>query len=227
MTKNNLKNKTKKQQKNTGITLIALVVTIIVLLILAGISISMLTGDNSILTKAGEAKTTYEESTFKEQLQMEVLGDYSSKIELNATTLKENIKKNINNSNVTNSELPLIVKDTKTNTAYLIDTDGTVMLYDETAVARIKDKFYATLQQAIDAVPTDNIEKEVILLKDITESVKVKANQIVTLNINKKTVNGASAKDCVIETEGKLTIKRKRKSYGKDNRSSLFDGGKS
>lgn len=39
-----------------GITLIALVITIIVLLILAGISIAMLTGENGILTKADEAK---------------------------------------------------------------------------------------------------------------------------------------------------------------------------
>lgn len=43
-----------KEQK--GITLIALVITIIVLLILAGVSIAMLTGQNGILTKATTAK---------------------------------------------------------------------------------------------------------------------------------------------------------------------------
>ena len=43
-------------RRNKGITLIALVVTIIVLLILAGISISMLTGENGILNRASEAK---------------------------------------------------------------------------------------------------------------------------------------------------------------------------
>ena len=43
-----------KEQK--GITLIALVITIIVLLVLAGISISMLTGQNGILNRASEAK---------------------------------------------------------------------------------------------------------------------------------------------------------------------------
>lgn len=43
-------------RENKGITLIALVVTIIVLLILAGISIMMLTGQNGILNRAGEAK---------------------------------------------------------------------------------------------------------------------------------------------------------------------------
>ncbi len=50
-----------KNQK--GITLIALVITIIVLLILAGVSIAMLTGENGLLTKAGNAKT---ETTQKE-----------------------------------------------------------------------------------------------------------------------------------------------------------------
>ena len=45
-----------KEQK--GITLIALVITIIVLLILAGVSIAMLTGQNGILTQANNAKTT-------------------------------------------------------------------------------------------------------------------------------------------------------------------------
>ena len=38
-------------RKSSGITLIALVITIIVLLILAGISISMLTGENRIVDK--------------------------------------------------------------------------------------------------------------------------------------------------------------------------------
>ena len=41
---------------NKGITLIALVITIIVLLILAGVSIAMLTGDNGILNQATNAK---------------------------------------------------------------------------------------------------------------------------------------------------------------------------
>ena len=44
------------RKKQRGITLIALVVTIIVLLILAGVSVSMLTGQNGILTNAAKAK---------------------------------------------------------------------------------------------------------------------------------------------------------------------------
>lgn len=42
-------------KKNGGITLIALVITIIVLLILAGVSIAMLTGQNGLLTRTTEA----------------------------------------------------------------------------------------------------------------------------------------------------------------------------
>lgn len=41
---------------NEGITLIALVITIIVLLILAGVTIASLTGDNGLLTKARQAQ---------------------------------------------------------------------------------------------------------------------------------------------------------------------------
>lgn len=49
MKKINYKNK-------KGITIIALTITIIVLLILAGVSISMLVGDNKVLNKSEESK---------------------------------------------------------------------------------------------------------------------------------------------------------------------------
>ena len=66
----------KKQRKNSnGITLIALVITIIVLLILAGVSISMLTGDNGILTQAQNAKNRTEEAQKEEE---NTLNNYES-----------------------------------------------------------------------------------------------------------------------------------------------------
>lgn len=45
-----------KLKSKQGITLIALVITIIVLLILAGVTIATLTGENGILTKATQAQ---------------------------------------------------------------------------------------------------------------------------------------------------------------------------
>ena len=60
-------------KNNKGITLIALVVTIIILLILAGISIQMLSGNNGILTRAKEAKEQMEDAQDFELLQMKIL----------------------------------------------------------------------------------------------------------------------------------------------------------
>lgn len=57
------------KNKEKGITLIALVVTIVVLLILAGVSISMLTGENGIITQAQDAKLATERSSLREQFQ--------------------------------------------------------------------------------------------------------------------------------------------------------------
>ena len=63
-------------KNNHGITLIALVITIVVLLILAGVTIATLTGDNGILTKAQEAKTKTEEAQKQEEAQLKDLEDY-------------------------------------------------------------------------------------------------------------------------------------------------------
>ncbi len=57
-------------KNNKGITLIALVVTIIVLLILAGVSIAMLTGDNGILTQSKNAKTDTEKAEAVERINL-------------------------------------------------------------------------------------------------------------------------------------------------------------
>ena len=63
-----------KMHEDKGITLIALVITIIVLLILAGVSIAMLTGENGILTKAGDARDKTNRENAREQVQIEVYG---------------------------------------------------------------------------------------------------------------------------------------------------------
>ena len=50
-----------KLKNSKGITLVALVVTIVVLLILAGISINMVLGENGLIAKAKEARNAYEQ----------------------------------------------------------------------------------------------------------------------------------------------------------------------
>ena len=71
------KNKETSKRKERGITLIALVITIIVLLILAGVSIAMLTGENGILTQAQTAKEKTEKASVIEQVQVDILGEQS------------------------------------------------------------------------------------------------------------------------------------------------------
>lgn len=65
-------------KNNKGITLIALVITIIVLLILAGVSIAMLTGNNGILSRANETEVE------------NVKGQLEEAIKLAASTIKAN-----------------------------------------------------------------------------------------------------------------------------------------
>ena len=62
-----------KNKKSNGITLIALVITIIVLLILAGVTIATLTGENGILTKASDAKEDTVIAQDEEMIKLEIL----------------------------------------------------------------------------------------------------------------------------------------------------------
>ncbi len=91
-----MKQSTKTNQKentSNGITLIALVITIIVLLILAAVSISTLTGDNGILTKASNAKRETEEAAAREKVQMAVLASYGTDGTIDKIQLKSNLQK--------------------------------------------------------------------------------------------------------------------------------------
>ncbi|MFR3919976.1 MAG: leucine-rich repeat protein [Clostridia bacterium] len=58
------------KENKKGITLVALVVTIVVLLILAGVSLNLLIGNNGIITRAKQAKISNDLSSYKEQLAM-------------------------------------------------------------------------------------------------------------------------------------------------------------
>ena len=125
-----------KQKK--GITLIALVITIIVLLILAGISITMLTGDNSILNRATEAKIKNLAVTEEEQIKIQIMGSLNNDGTLNLEKLKTNLEK-ISDITVTGTNFPLTVAFSEGNT-YTINSKG--------VVADINNSEYVTLKTA-------------------------------------------------------------------------------
>ena len=84
-----------KTSTEIGITLIALVVTIVVLLILAGVTIATLTGDNGIITRTNQAKEETEKAGAKEKVQVEVAGSFDEYGKFDMDKLKENLKENL------------------------------------------------------------------------------------------------------------------------------------
>ena len=80
------------EKNEKGITLIALVITIIVLLILAGVSIATLTGPNGLLTRANDAKTEMGKAGAKEKVQVEVAASYDNSGNLSTELLNKNLE---------------------------------------------------------------------------------------------------------------------------------------
>ena len=117
-----------KKSKNKGITLIALVVTIVVLLILAGISISMLTGENGVITQARKSK---EETIIGDEKEGISLAYSSCKAEnmmenVTASQLEEKMKANGKDVTVIQEELYLKVKYSKTGHEYTVNQNGKI-----------------------------------------------------------------------------------------------------
>ena len=117
-------------KNNKGITLIALVITIIVLLILAGVSIAMLTGDNGILTQATKAKTDTNTAEIVERINME-LNAFKTDILANGSIsadTKSKAEAALGSGYVVNtSENPAIIKHTasgKVGKIYTADVTG-------------------------------------------------------------------------------------------------------
>ena len=84
--------KTKAFKSTKGITLIALVVTIIILLILAGVSIAMITGNNGILSQAGRAKKETNDAADREMLQLAVMSSFGTDGKIDINKLKTEVE---------------------------------------------------------------------------------------------------------------------------------------
>ena len=84
----------KQTKKQKGITLIALVITIIVLLILAAVTISALSGDNGILKRATEAKQKTRRADALEKIRLAVMTATTNGVgEANPDDLKAELEK--------------------------------------------------------------------------------------------------------------------------------------
>ena len=135
-----------KNLKEKGITLIALVVTIVVLLILAGVTIAMLTGENGIINQAKNAKEENKKETAREQLQI-ALG-------------KAIIDKNIN---IKYNQYEFLDKIIKEETQEKGETIGDIAIYDGYAFEL--DRSVPKLGEFIG-------KKDELLFPEVTASVK-------------------------------------------------------
>ena len=111
--------------KQAGITLVALVVTIIAMLILAGVTISLALGNNGILSRTIDASLRTKESQEKEIIHMAALAAISKnkEIKLTATELQEEL--NEEEAVVYDLDTELKVK-MKSNRIYTVDLDGNI-----------------------------------------------------------------------------------------------------
>lgn len=112
-----------------GITLIALAITIIVLLILAGVTIAMLMGENGILRQMQSAKSENGRASVIEEVQIETAGSFDDVGNYNVDKAIANLKGNLNiqDEQITNKNGVLIV-DYKGYKLY-IDIKGKVTQY--------------------------------------------------------------------------------------------------
>lgn len=117
-------------KKENGITLIALVITIIVLLILAGVSIAMLTGDNGILNKATVASQETLAAEAEEAIKLAVNVVIADKLDPSVT---DQTKKAISFANI----------EAANNDSNVTLTEGTTSEAGKVSItATIKDKTY-------------------------------------------------------------------------------------
>lgn len=116
-----------KTKENKGITLIALVVTTVVLILLAGTSINFVLGDNGIITKAQQAKMQTEFSKYKEELDLFNGKQLIENQEYQLKTLAAAQKAGINPNPY------------KIENGVLQSSEDNLLLVDETGTLRIPD----------------------------------------------------------------------------------------
>lgn len=170
----------KFRKNDGGITLIALVITIIILLILAGITITMLIGENGVLKQANTAKIDMEEKTAEEKVKLIV--NYAKmkdeNLKLNIENLKEAIdEEEKNGMNVKYKENDLLM-------AYCIADEYLFLINIQT------EEITCIGKNISDAIW--NLSEDGMISLSTKEGIKKYKNLIIPNEINGKRVLGIS-----------------------------------
>ena len=111
--------------KNKGLTLVALVVTVVILLILAGVSLNLTLGEQEILEKAQQAKKETEEAKIKEVIEMAYIDEQTEAEIENREVEEEKLKEKIEKQGITCGSVTKF-SDTVYGTWHYIDYDENV-----------------------------------------------------------------------------------------------------
>ena len=184
--------------RNKGITLIALVITIVILIILAGISINLILGNNGILKKATQSKETMKEAEFTEDVDL-IASEYLLESNLDNEDAYAKLKKALEDKgyvvgNVdSDNNVTVTYKDwTKTVNIYSKDINKKIGYYSnlEVAWSDINNNTIenADLQNSQDAKCYVQIGNANILylLQDINIDKKISVTSEMKLNLNGK-----------------------------------------
>ena len=169
--------------KNKGITLIELVVTIVVLLILAGVSISTLIGENGIITQAQKSKEQTEIGREKEYISLAVADIKSNQNDINRDNLQEALDKiaGINETYVNGNERLTIIY-TKSKRIYYLNINGNIVeeKEDENNIYKYTTDGYIT------GIQSEYIGSKYIVIKDGQE---LKGADNIDLSFSKVVLN--------------------------------------
>ncbi len=205
--RNNIKNNEK------GITLIALVVTIIVLIILAGISISLILGNNGIITKARDAKKNENEAQTREKIQIAWDGVQIEGIpkgwdnETKTEALENELKKSDNNAKADLVETDIIKVKYKGYESTIDTKDGNIIISNVDVKKEEENKEYSSDGKTA-IIPAGFTISDKEEEKSIDNGLVVKGpdgSEFVWIPINKETLSpeGTSNKEMAEKINGK------------------------
>ena len=164
------------------------ILNIIVLLILAGVTVATLTGDNGLLTKAGEAKKASEQANLEEEVKLALIEGQTDKYFNSNSNIQDKLKSIFEKSygqgniDVTKAGKNYKVKVKNTKTVYRIKSDGTVEKYEEMAPTNV----YAKLDDNILRLRATNADDDYKIYADsssIVSSLNGTKTNVTTVDI--------------------------------------------
>lgn len=192
-------------KKNKGITLIALVITIIILIILAGVSVSVLFNQDGIITKAKQAQKSTEISKITEQLELEK-ENYLLENEEKTLTLEGYIDYIINKGIVDN------IQNGADENSKIITVNNYMFLIEKEEQSELKIKYIGENNSEslilIKSITLNKTETELVIGKNETETLIA---TITPENATNKELEWTSSDEGIVQVtkEGVITAKSK------------------